>query len=920
MTRGESAPLDRDTDVVLRDGSTVRVRPAERGDLDAVRDFLVGLSPEARARRYFSGSIDFDREADRAVGAGPDRLALLALAGNRVVGHGMWVGEPAADRAEVAQAIADDFQGLGLGTIMLGELAAAADARGVHSFVAEVLPENHQMIEVYRESGFPVSLRSQPGWILAEFPTSLTPEALERFARREDIASVAAVRAFLEPRSVAVIGASRRAGSIGGQTFGNLLSSGFAGPVYPVNQRTGVVGSVRAFPTVADVPDRVDLAIVVVPASDVAGVARQCAGKGVRALLVLSAGFAETGPEGAERQRDLLSICRSSGMRLVGPNCMGLLSTAPGTGLNATFAPDPPPPGTIGFLSQSGALGLAVLEHCRANGLGLSSFVSVGNKADLSSNDLLRYWEQDERTRVILLYLESFGNPRTFGRLSRRIGRTKPIVAVKSGASTAGARAASSHTGALVASSDAAVDALFHQAGVIRTRTLGELLGVASLLADQPPPGGRRVGVLTNGGGLGILCADACEADGLEVPGLSPGTRTALAEFLPAEASLGNPIDMIATAGPPEYGRALAVLAGSGEVDSIVVIFVRPPGVAAGEVARAVAGTARDLAGRVPVLAVFMTGQGAPAELRSGEVRVPCYDFPEQAARALARTVRYGEWRARPPEPAVEHPEARHDQAAGLIARALERGPGWLPPPEVRALVACYGVPFVEEAYAPSAAAAGRAAAASGGPVALKAVVRGMTHKSDIGGVALDVAPPAVAREAGRMRRRLAERGLVTNGFVVQRMAPPGVEMLVGVVQDPSFGPVIAAGAGGTSVELIRDVAVRLAPLAEGDADEMLRSLMMFPLLEGYRGSRPVDAAALRDVILRVGDLAAHHPAIAEMDCNPVIVHPGGAVVVDARIRLEPPAAEPPIGSAGGTQAVRNKIPIGTVEKERRRT
>ncbi|HYT25971.1 MAG TPA: GNAT family N-acetyltransferase, partial [Actinomycetota bacterium] len=556
MSAVSAYPSHREADVVLRDGSTVHVRPVRQEDAAAVRSMLESMSDASRWLRFFSAfprlepavrwatEVDYDR-----------RCGLVATAGGQVVAHAGYERDAGrADRAEVALAITDAWQGKGLGTILLGQLAEVADQTGIVTFTAEVLPENHRMAQVFRDSGFPVTLHALPGVVLVEFPTALTPGGLDRFERREQVAAVAAMRALLAPRSVAVVGASRTRGTVGGELFHNLLAAGFEGPVYPVNPTATVVQSVVAYPSVLDVPGPVDLAVVAVPADRVVETARQCAAKGVRGLVVISAGFAETGPEGAGRQAELLRLCREAGMRMIGPNCLGIVNTAPDVRLDATFGPVVPERGRVGFLSQSGALGLAIVDYANALGLGLSSFVSVGNKADISGNDLLAYWEQDDATDVILLYLESFGNPRKFARLARQVGRSKPIVAVKSGRSAAGARATSSHTGALLAASDATVDALFRQAGVVRTDTLAELFDVAALLANQPLPAGRRVAIVTNAGGPGILCADACEAGGLEVVPLSYGLRAQLAAFLPAAAATGNPVDMLASA-PAEHHR-----------------------------------------------------------------------------------------------------------------------------------------------------------------------------------------------------------------------------------------------------------------------------------------------------------------------------------------------------------------------------
>jgi acetate---CoA ligase (ADP-forming) len=891
-------------DVVLRDGSTVHVRPVRPDDAGAVRALFEGLSEGSRWLRFFSGFFDADAVVRWATEVDYDRrFGLVASAGpeGRVIAHVGW--ERQADRpekAEIGLAIADDFQGHGLGTIMLGQLAEAAHTAGVTLFGAEVLPENSQMLQVLRDSGFPLTLHPVPGVVLAELPTSLSPQAIELFERREQLAAVAALRSILAPSSVAVVGASRQRGSVGGELFHNLLSAGFNGPVYPVNPGAEVVQSVVAYHSVLDVPGPVDLAVVAVPAAAVVDVARQCAAKGVHALVVLSAGFAETGPRGAERQRELLGVCREAGMRLIGPNCLGMVNTDPAVRLDATFGPTVPVAGRVGFLSQSGALGLAIVDYANQLGLGLSSFVSVGNKADISGNDLLGYWGEDPRTDLVLLYLESFGNPRKFARIARRLGRSKPIVAVKSGRSVAGARATSSHTGALLAASDVTVEALFRQAGVIRTDTLAELFDVARLLASQPPPLGRRVGIVTNAGGPGIMCADACEAGGLEVVQLSEGLRARLGEFLPREASTVNPVDLLAAAPARHFRRAIGLVAGSGEVDAVIAIFIPPLAINLGEVAGAIREAAEAAPEQVPVVAVVMSAAGGPEELRGGGRAVPSYGFPEDAARALARSTAYGAWRAAPEGRVPALADVRRDEAAAILATAMAAGPlpRWLEPDEVAMLLGCYGLPLAEWRLVETAERAGAAAAELGGAVALKGVAPGLLHKTEVGAVRLSLTGADQVAEAARdMAARIAGAGTRPSGFLVQRMADPGVELLVGVVHDPSFGPVVACGAGGTAVELLKDVAVRITPLTDLDAEQMVRSLATFPLLDGYRGAPKADVASLEDVLLRISALVDERPELAELDCNPVIVGPNGAVIVDARIHVGPPPVTPPLGA-----------------------
>jgi acetyl coenzyme A synthetase (ADP forming)-like protein len=899
-------PGHREADVVLRDGSTAHVRPARLADAPEVERLLTGLSDRSRWLRFFSDFPNVGKAVQWATEVDYERrYGLVATSGAdaRVVGHaGFERQTDHPDRAEVALEIADTMQGKGLGTLLLGQLAEAASQVGIQVLDAEVLAENHQMVRVFRDCGFPVKTHSLPGVLLIEFPTSLSPEALKRFERREQVAATAAMRAFLEPRSVAVVGASRQRGTVSGELFHNLLAAGFNGPVYPVNPKSSVVQSVVAYKSVLDVPGPVDLAVLALPAPYVVKAAQECAAKGVRAIVVISAGFAEIGLEGAQRQRELLGVCRAAGMRLIGPNCLGIVNTDAEVRLDATFGPVVPLPGRVGFLSQSGALGLAIIDYANALGLGLSSFVSVGNKADISSNDLLSFWEQDGRTDLVLLYLESFGNPRKFARIARRVARTKPVLAVKSGRSAAGARATSSHTGALLAASDVTVDALFDQAGVIRTDSLGELFDVASLLANQPIPAGRRVGVVTNAGGPGIMCADACEAGGLEVVQLSPRLQSSLAEGLPAEAAVANPVDMLASAPAEHYRRTVELVAASGEVDAVIVIFIPPLLTDPAAVAKAVRDAAA-AAGAVPVLSVVMSAHELSAETEGGGPRLPRYQFPEDAARALVRAVEYAAWRQRPEGQVPTLPDVRHDEAAALLAAALADGPGprWLSPEEVARLLACYGVPIAEWRLAGSPEEAGVAANELGGPVALKAVAPRLVHKTEAGAVRLGLSgAEAVQAAATEMATAIAAKGYTVDGFLVQRMVDEGVELLVGVVHDASFGPVIACGAGGTAVELLKDVAVRITPLTDLDAAEMVRSLQTFPLLDGYRGAPRADVAALEDLLLRVSALVEAQPTIAELDCNPVKVLPDGVVVVDARVRVE--AATPPLPLAARRQ------------------
>jgi acetate---CoA ligase (ADP-forming) len=899
-------PVYLEGDVVLRDGTTVHVRQIRSDDEQRLLQLYRSLSEESRWLRFFSPVSDsvLESEARRETQPASGVFGLVATTGQdeRIVGHALYATIAAehgnrADHAEVAFAVADDYHGRGLATILLGQLAEVAAANGITVFEADTLSANHKMIGVFRQSGFHLKVEVEAGQLHLSFPTSFNGEAIEKFEQREWTAAVNALRLFLHPAAVAVIGASRDRGTIGGEIFHNLLSYGFNGPVYPVNPFAEVVQCVPAYKSVEAIPGPVDLAVIVVPAAHVVKVAEECGHKGVRALVVISGEFAEVGAEGRARQADLVRVCRESGMRLIGPNCMGIINTDANIRLDATFAPILPPPGRVGFSSQSGALGFAIIDYATTLGLGISSFVSVGNKADISGNDLLRYWESDSTTDVILLYLESFGKPKKFSQIARRVGRNKPIVVVKSGRSAAGARATSSHTGALLAASDITVDALFRQAGVIRTDTLAELFDVASLLSNQPLPEGSRVAIITNAGGPGILCADACEARGLQVPVLEEKTRSRLGEILAQGASTTNPIDLIASATADQYKQTMQLVSDDPNVDVLIVIFTPPLVTRAEDVGKAIVDVARNLNRRKPVLAVFMSAQGAPGIMQSADARVPCYAFPETAAIALARVARYGEWRRQPESVPPEFSDLKRDEAAALVAGALARGEGWLSEEEVQQLLSCYGLPLVEQRFAATAEEAGRIAKELGGPVALKAIMPGLLHKTESGAVKLNLeGEEQVVQVAREIASRLSINEERPVRFLIQKMISGGVEMLIGVVHDKQFGPIVACGAGGVMVELLRDVSVRLTPLTAEDAFEMIRSLKTYPLLTGFRGLPPCDVDALKDGLLRVSAMLEDLPQIAELDCNPFVVQQRGAVILDARIRVAAIEPRTPIG------------------------
>jgi acetyl coenzyme A synthetase (ADP forming)-like protein len=864
-------------DVILRGGGTLRLRAPEAADADGLVAFFTGLSDRSLYLRFHAVAKVSRSTVERFLD--PDWVETGALVGTlaeadeeRIVALGSWARLREPTQAEASFAVEDRSQGRGVGTRLLEQLAETAAGAGIEGFVAEVLPENSAMLGVFRDAGFEVTRHSEGETVEVRFPIAPTETYRASIDRRDHEAVVASLQPFFAPRSVAVIGASARRGSIGGELFRNILAAEFVGAAYPVNRSATPVSGVHAFSSLGDVPGPVDLAVICLPAEHVLEAAESAVEKGVRALCVISAGFAEVGAAGAEREARLLALARRHEARLIGPNCLGISVAAPQ--LNATFAPQAFPPGRIAFSSQSGALGLALLEESAARGLGFSAFVSIGNKADVSSNDLIEYWEDDPATDLVLLYLESFGNPRKFGRLARRVARSKPIVAMKSGVTGAGARAAGSHTAAL-AGSDEAVSALFDQAGVIRTTTLEELVDVATFFSTQPLPSGRRVAVLTNAGGLGILCADACDAAGLELASLSQETRKALAGVLPAEASLANPVDMLGSATAPSYAATLPLLLADPGVDAAIVLFVPAADVDAGDVSAAVE-RSRGASSAKPVLSVVMAAAAPRGSFR----------YPESAARALGRAAERTEWLRRP-EGSPLVPEGIDEEAArAIVADALDDAADrWLDPSEARVVLAAYGIPLVEERLVPDADEAAAAARELGFPAVVKSAAAGV-HKTELGGVALDLRDEAKVRAA-------AQR--IGGTVVVQPMVSEGVELLVGLVQDPMFGPLVAFGAGGVLAELVGGTQFRIAPLTDVDAEELVLSGKAGRLVQGFRGRPAADSGALIDLVGRVARLGENRPEVAELDLNPVLGLPDRCVAVDARLRVRRPEPSRPL-------------------------
>jgi acetyl coenzyme A synthetase (ADP forming)-like protein len=859
--------------------------------------FLEGLSKGALASR-FQGRVGRAKDLLPDVLPSSVGLSLVAERDHRIIAEADYrPSGPGA--AEAGVVVADAFQRKGLGTILLAHLSQAAADAGITTFTITTPATAHYKLNFVEEMGYPVHVGAPPGFVRITFPTSITPAGLEAFEKSEAISASTAVSRFLKARSIAVIGASRDSKSIGGALFSNILRGGFEGPVYPVNREASFVQSVTAFRSVLDCPGQVDLAFVAVPARYVAAVVKECTKKGVPAVVVISSGFAEVGGEGQRLQDELVEMCRASGTRLIGPNCMGIINTERSVSLNGQFAPAMPTEGRIGFLSQSGALGYAIIDQMSRLGLGLSSFVSVGNKADISSNDLIQYWEGDVNTAVILLHLESFGNPRKFARLAKRIARTKPIVVVKSGRSSAGFRGTQSHTGAVVAASDVTVGALFGQSGVSRTDTLEEMFDVAAFFSTQPLPKGDGVAIITNAGGPGILAADACESLGLKVPELAEATKAGLREFLLPIAGTSNPIDMTSAASAEDYRKAIRVVSDDPSVESLIVIFIPPIAVRTEDVGAQIVAAAEELNGRKPLITTFMATRGISGQLSGKDVKVPAYPFPESAARALAHAVNRRRWLSKPSGKLKVFLDTRKLEAAAVVSNARAEGRSWLDPAETHKLLSCYGIREAKTISAGSPRQASVAARGFRGRVALKAFAPGLVHKSDVGAVKLGLTRGEVEMAAERMRDRLKREGIEKSGFIVQEMVEDAAEMFVGMTNDPSFGPLLATGAGGTLVELINDVSVKLTPLTDSDAGEMVRSLKTFRVLDGYRGEPRRDVSALEETILRLGALVEDIPEIAELDLNPVFVLKDGmgAVVADARIRVAGSSSQLPLGA-----------------------
>jgi acyl-CoA synthetase (NDP forming)/GNAT superfamily N-acetyltransferase len=864
---------------LLADGTTIEIRPATPDDLLTVEAMHQALSQDNTCRRFSGLSRPTAENEARRIcrDPAPGHVSLLALLDGEIIADAIY--EAAGDTAEVVFTVAERMHGRGVATLLLEHLISLAKSRGIRAFTAQTRRENTAVLEVFADAGLPVHRHCTGGIIDMTF--TLLPEttgtaedaSLDAVTRRERGAEAASLRHIFAPESVVVVGASRRQGKVGRSVLDNIRFGGYVGHLYAVNPHARQIDGERCLPSVAALPEPADLAVLAVPPAAVLDVAEQCGQRGVRSLVVLTSGL------DTAACADLLATCRRHGMRLIGPNCFGI--AVPGIGLDATFAASHPAPGGAGLVMQSGGLGFAMVDHLSRLGIGISSFASVGNKLDVSSNDMLMWWEQDEVTRLAVLYIESFGNPRKFARTARRVGARMPVLTVHAGRSAAGKRAAASHTAA-IATPLVSREALFEQAGIIATPGFGELVEATALLATQPPPAGRTVAIVSNVGGAGVLAADACTDLGLTVHHPRGQVKRKLHAMVPDGGAVTGPVDTTATVSGADFRQILELLAADGDVDAMIAL-VLPTG-ATGDLVAAI----QEADIPVPLAAVLLGQAEAARVLDAKAGKLPAYGYPEAAAGALARAAKYGQWRTAPRGEVPEFPEISADRAKRLIHEFLGHVPGggWLPRAEAAELLSCFGVPLAGLRPARTEDDAVAAAAAAGYPVVLKADVPGLVHKTDAGGVLLDLRTEDDVRTAWRtLSSRFGKR---LRSTLVQPMITGGTEVIIGVRDDHMFGPLIVFGLGDVATEVLADHAARLAPLTDTDADKLIHSIRSAPLLTGYRGAPAADTAALRDVLLRVSRLADDLPEVSDLDLNPVIARADGVFAVDMRIKVAP--------------------------------
>jgi acyl-CoA synthetase (NDP forming)/GNAT superfamily N-acetyltransferase len=882
VTAGEEEvrgyPRHWEADVLLRDGGTAHLRPASPADATLLLDFYAEVSDQSKYYRFFAAMPKLnEREVRRFVEVDyHDRVALVLTVAERMIAIGQFERLPGANghgaHAEVAFLVQDRHQHRGIGQLLLEHLAQIGREVGIERFDAEVLPENAGMLQVFRDAGYQVAGGYEGGVMHMEFPIDSTGTSVAVMQSREHRAETASVQRFFSARSVAVVGASRRQDTVGRLLVRNLVLGDYQGRVYVVNSAAAAVAGMPAYAQVSDIPDEVDIAIIAVPADAVPDVVVDCANKGVHGIVVVSAGFAETGEEGRRLQRQLLRLCRTYGLRLIGPNALGIINTASDVALNASLSPVMPPRGRAGFFCQSGALGVAILENVARRGLGLSTFVSAGNRADVSGNDLLQFWEEDDSTEVVLLFLESIGNPRKFSRVARRVSRRKPVIAVKSGRATQGVPMGHSVRTSEVG--QAAVDAMFRQAGVIQVDSLDEMFDVAQLLAHQPLPRGNRLAIVGNSDALALVAADAAAAAGLEVAsmvGLGP------------EASADD------------FERALDAAIDDRGVDSVLAVFIPPVNTSGTEVANVFAVVGEQ--SHKPVLSTFLAARGVPELLRvpdvagstAGRGSVPSYNSPSMAVEALARATEYAAWLQRPEGEAIASGEVDEVRARAIVHGVLASSPEGraLDDEELADLLAAYGIELWARMPVSTEAEAVAAAEKLGWDVILKATADHLRQRPDLAHVWRNIDTEEEMRDAWQTMHALIE-SRATADFVVQRNAPGGVPVAVNGVEDPLFGPVVSFGVSGPATELLGDRAFRIPPMHALDAAEMVRDIKAAPLLFGYRGSEPVDTDALERLLLQVAQIKNDFPQVRTLDLSLVLVGIRGATVLTASATVKP--------------------------------
>ncbi|MGI8676305.1 MAG: GNAT family N-acetyltransferase [Nocardioidaceae bacterium] len=855
MTAPAPPPEHWEADVVLRDGSVAQLRPITPDDATAFVDFYARVSGQSKYYRFFAPyPVLSKRDVQRFTTVDHhDRVALVVTLRSEMIAVGRY-DALGADAAEVAFLVQDDYQGRGVGQLLLEHLAQAGRECGFARFVAEVLPDNDAMIAVFREQGYRLVSGYTDGVLRLEFSIDPTDTAIGVMQAREHRAEAASVQRILHPRSVAVVGAGRQHDTIGQALIRNLLRGDFCGRLYAVNPHGEPMSGLPAYSTVQQIPDEVDLAVVAVPAEAVPDVVLDCAVKGVHGLVVVSSGFAEIGDEGRRRQRHLVGQARSHGLRLIGPNCLGVFNTDPSIRLNASLSPVLPSRGRAGFFCQSGALGLAILDSVHRRGLGLTTFVSAGNRADVSGNDLLQYWEEDAATEVVLLYLESIGNPRKFSRIARRVGRRKPIVAVKSGRTTQGVPVG--HAVRRSPLPPAAVDAIFEQAGVVQVDTLEEMLDVAQLLAGQPLPRGQGLAVIGNSDALGLLAVDAATAAGLQV---------------------GRLITLRAEAVADDYHRALTDAVADPAIDAMVAIYVPPIETSGAGISRELVAVAEE--SDKPLVATFVPDATGAEDLGS----VPSYSAPEVAVRALAHAVAYSTWLARPTGQVAELADIRPRDAREVVRDAVAGGTETtrLSSGQLREVLDAYGIDLWQRIEVATLEEAVAGADQLGWNVVLKATAEHLRNRPDLAHVRRSIDSADKMAAAWGTLSDLIDAA-ATAGFVVQRTAAPGVPVSVESLEDPLFGPIVSFGVCGAPSDLLADRSYRIPPLTDADADAMVREIKSAPLLFGHRGSPLVDLAAVADLVQRVARLKNDLPEVSRLDLDLVLAGAGGATVLHA--------------------------------------